>query len=72
MERVNTIEKLLKQTDEQRMSWQLILALMQETLSNGFNRSIVIDLQNHRINSVRLTDYIAGLTQLNYQIQKLD
>ncbi len=70
MERVNKVEKLLTAPD-QVLLWRFIIAKAEELLTNGYNARITIDFQNHRINSISSQDFIAGISQVSYHMQKI-
>lgn len=65
------IEDLLLQPD-QVLIWQFIIRKSVEYLITGFNGRLTIDFQNHRINSVSPQDFVAGTSQIFYQMEKLN
>lgn len=70
MGRIN-IEEQLKNADQQ-LTWKFILAKVSETLEIGHNCNLVINIQNHRINTVQIQDFVAGASQFAYQLDRLE
>lgn len=69
MERIN-IEQLLA-TEEQKLAWKFIQLKIREYLTSGFNGRIVIDTQAGRISGLHNIDFISGITQINYYLDKI-
>lgn len=58
-------------TEEQALTYKLLLALVNEKLKTGYNARIIVEISGGRINSLQSIDFIAGLSQSSYHLDKL-
>jgi hypothetical protein len=72
MGRINIVEQVEQaEAEEQRIARDLINAKLNECIDSGYNYKIVIDVQRHRISGIQATDFISGISQYTYQLDKL-
>lgn len=59
-------------SEEQKKIVEYILRRSTELLKVGFSTRITIGFQNHRINDLQELNFIAGLSQSSYYLEKID